>query len=107
MTMESRAVGQAQIDLPLDRLAEICRRYHVRQMALFGSALRDDFGPQSDVDLLVEFLPGARTGLAFFALQDELSAAIGRTVDLNTAGFLGPRILPTVLAEARPVYVAA
>jgi predicted nucleotidyltransferase len=107
MTMESRAVGQARIDLPLDRLAEICRRYRVRRLALFGSALRDDFGPQSDVDLLVEFEPGARTGLAFFALQDELSAAIGRTVDLNTAGFLGPRILPTVLAEALPIYVAA
>jgi uncharacterized protein len=105
--MESRAVGQARIDLPLDRLAEICRGYHVRRLALFGSALRDDFGPESDVDLLVEFQPGARTGLAFFALQDELSAAIGRTVDLNTAGFLGPHILPAVLAEAQPLYVAA
>ena len=107
MAMESRAVGQPRIDLPLDRLAEICRRYGVRRLALFGSALRDDFGPESDIDLLVEFLPGTRTGLRFFALQDELSAAIGRTVDLSTAGFLGPRILPTVLAEAQPIYVAA
>ena len=107
MAMEHRAVGQARIDLPLDRLAEICRRYGVSRLALFGSALRDDFGPESDVDLLVEYLPGTRTGLAFFTLQDELSAAIGRTVDLNTAGFLGPRILPTVLAGALPIYVAA
>ena len=107
MTMESRSVEHARIDLPLDRLAEICRRYRVRRLALFGSALRDDFGPDSDVDLLVEFQPGARTGLAFFAMQDELSEAIGRAVDLNTAGFLGPRILPTVLAEALPIYVAA
>ena len=107
MAMESRAVGQARIDLPLDRLAEICRRYHVRRLALFGSALRDDFGPESDVDLLVEFVPGARTGLAFFALQDELSAAIGRTVDLNTPGCLGPRLQSSVLAEALPIYVAA
>ena len=106
MTMESRVLEQARVDLPLDRLAEICRRYRVRRLALFGSALRDDFGPKSDVDLLVEFLPGARTGLAFFAMQDELSEAIGRTVDLNTAGFLGPRILPIVLAEAVPIYVA-
>jgi predicted nucleotidyltransferase len=64
MTMESRAIGQARIDLPLDSLAEICRRYRVRRLALCGSALRDDFGPKSDIDLLVEFLPGARTGLA-------------------------------------------
>ena len=105
--MESRAVGQARIDLPLDQIADICRRYHVRRLALFGSVLRDDFGPESDVDLLVEFEPGPRTGLAFFALQDELSEAIGRTVDLNTAGFLGPRILPTAIAEAQPIYVAA
>ena len=105
--MESRSIRQARIDLPLDRLAEICRRYQVRRLALFGSVLRDDFGPSSDIDMLVEFEPGVRTGLAFFALQDELSAAIGRTVDLNTAGFLGPRILPTVLAEAQPLYVAA
>src|SRR3954452_18845021 len=107
MAPERGALGQARIDLPLDELAEICRRYGVRRLALFGSALRDDFGPASDVDLLVEFQPGTRTGLAFFGLQDELSAAIGRTVDLNTAGFLGPRILPAVLAEAQPLYVAA
>ena len=68
MAMESRAVGEARIGLPLGRVAEICRRFQVRCPALFGSALRDDFGPESDVDLLVEFLPGARTGLAFFAL---------------------------------------
>jgi uncharacterized protein len=105
--MESRSVGQARIDLPLDRLAEICRRYRVRRLALFGSALRDDFGPDSDVDLLVEFLPGTRTGLAFFALQDELSAAIGRPVDLNTPGCLGPYLQPSVVAEALPIYVAA
>ena len=107
MAMERRALGQARIDLPLDRLAEICRRYGVRSLALFGSALRDDFGPDSDVDLLVEFLPGTRTGLAFFALQDELSAAIGRTVDLNTPGCFGPHLQPSVLTEALPIYVAA
>lgn len=107
MTIERGAAIRARVSLPIDRLAEICRRYQVQRLSLFGSALRDDFGPASDIDLLVEFQPGARTGLAFFALQDELSTAIGRTVDLNTAGFLGPRILPTVLAEAQPLYVAA
>jgi predicted nucleotidyltransferase len=106
MASESRAVGYPRIDLPLDRIAEICGRYRVSRLALFGSVLRDDFRPESDVDLFVEFLPDTRTGLKVFTLQDELSEAIGRTVDLNTAGFLGPRILPTVLAEALPIYVA-
>jgi predicted nucleotidyltransferase len=107
MSMERRAVGQPRIDLPLDQLAEICRRYGVRSLALFGSVLRDDFGPESDVDMLVEYLPGTRTGLRFFALQDELSAAIGRTVDLNTAGCLGPHLRPSILPDALPIYVAA
>src|SRR5687768_674104 len=107
MTMERRVIGKARIDLPLDRLSEICRRYRVRRLSLFGSVLRDDFGPESDVDILVEFEPGATPGLAFFGMEIELSELLGRRVDLNTAGFLGPRILPTVLAEALPIYVAA
>ena len=105
--MEGRAMAQARIDLPLERLAEICRRYRVRSLALFGSALRDDFGPQSDIDLLVEFLPGATPGLAFFTMQNELTQAFGRKVDLNTAGFLASPIRDTVLTEALPLYVAA
>ncbi len=107
MTMESRAVGQTRIDLPLDRLAEICRRYRVRRLALFGSALRDDFGPESDIDLLIEFMPGATPGLAFFTLEIELTEALGRQVDLNTAAFLSPRFRAEILAEALPIYVAA
>jgi predicted nucleotidyltransferase len=107
MTMERRAVGQARIDLPLEELAEICRRYRVRSLALFGSALRDDFGPNSDIDLLVEFEPGATPGLAFFTMEIELSEAIGRRVDLNTAAFLSPRFRSEILTEALPIYVAA
>jgi predicted nucleotidyltransferase len=107
MASESRAVGYPRIDLPLDQIAEICRRYRVSRLSLFGSVIRDDFGPESDVDLLVEFLPDTRTGLKFFALQDELSAAIGRTADLNTPGCLGPLLRPDVLAAAVPIYVAA
>jgi predicted nucleotidyltransferase len=107
MASESRAVGQPRIDLPLERLAEICGRYGVSRLALFGSVLRDDFRPDSDVDMLVEYQPGTRTGLRFFALQDELSAAIGRTVDLNTPGCFGPLLKPSVLAAALPIYVAA
>jgi len=59
----------------------------VRRIVLFGSALRDDFAPDSDVDLLVEFEPGARVGLSFSTMQDGLSELLGKTADLNTPGF--------------------
>lgn len=62
--------------------------HHIRRLSLFGSVLRDDFGPASDVDVLVEFEPGHVPGLAFFAMEEELSRIIGRKVDLNTPGFL-------------------
>jgi predicted nucleotidyltransferase len=81
-------------------LDDFCRCHHVRKLALFGSVLRDDFGPESDVDVLVEFEPGHIPGLAFFGMQAELSEILGRRVDLNTAGFLSPRFCDDVLAEA-------
>jgi predicted nucleotidyltransferase len=70
------------IELPQDRVADLCRRYQVRQLALFGSALQDDFGPDSDVDFLVEFDPTAQIGFLTLAkLQRELSALINRRFD--------------------------
>ena len=72
------------IEIPMDRVAGFCRRNRIRRLALFGSVLRDDFAPESDVDVLVEFEPGARVGLAFFTMQDELSDILGRPVDMNT-----------------------
>ena len=90
-----------------DRIAEFCRRNHVRRLALFGSVLRADFGPTSDVDVLVEFQPGTRVGLRFFAMERELSEILGRQVDLNTPGFLSAEILKDALAEAEVLYVAA
>ena len=68
----------------MDRVAEFCQRNRIRRLALFGSVLRDDFAPESDVDVLVEFEPGARVGLAFITMQDELSEILGRRVDMNT-----------------------
>jgi predicted nucleotidyltransferase len=87
-------------------IADFCRRNHIWKLAVFGSALRDDFRPDSDLDVLVEFQPGAVPGLAFFALQDELSEMIGRTVDLNTPNCLGPEIRERVMAEAEVLYAA-
>jgi len=78
----------------------------VRRLAIFGSALRDDFGPSSDIDLLVEFDPAVRTGLRMFEFEAELSELFGRKVDLNTPGFLGAEFREKVRHEARNLYVA-
>ncbi len=69
--------------------------------------LRDDFGPESDVDVLVEFEPGKVPGLRFFAMQDELSQLLGRRVDFNTPQDLSTYYRERILAEAEPLYVAA
>jgi uncharacterized protein len=95
------------IDMPTERIAAFCRQNGIRRLALFGSILRDDFGPESDIDVLVEFQPGVRVGLSFFRIQDELSEILGRRVDLNTAGFLSAQFRDDVITEAEPVYVAA
>lgn len=95
------------IDIPTDEIIGFCRRHQIRRLALFGSVLRDDFSPVSDVDVLVEFQPGVRIGLRFFALQDELSTILHRKVDLNTEGFLSRYFRDDVLAEAETIYDAA
>lgn len=68
----------------MDRIADFCQRHGIARLPLFGSVLRDDFTPQSDVDVLVEFLPGRTLGLEFFSMQDELSLLLHRRADLNT-----------------------
>ena len=89
-----------------DSLAQFCRRHHITRLALFGSALRRDFRPDSDVDVLIEFEPGHTPGLAFFEMQEELSRLLGRKVDLNTPRFLGPRIKEKVQAQAEVLFTA-
>jgi hypothetical protein len=97
---------KTQIAIPQKAIADFCKRHRVQRLALFGSVLRNDFAPDSDVDVLVEFEPGARTGLRFFAMERELSELFGRSVDLNTAGFLSPYFRDDVLADAEELYVA-
>src|SRR5712692_8059148 len=99
--------GRARIEIPHERIADFCRRRHIRWLALFGSVLRDDFRPDSDVDILVEFEPGTRLGFAFVDVQEELSQIIGRRVDLRTPRELSKYFRDEVLAEAEDVYVAA
>jgi len=88
-------------------IAAFCRRHHVRRLALFGSVLRDDFTPDSDVDVLVEFEPGHVPGFAFFDLQEELGGLLGRKVDLHTPGSLSRYFRERVVSEAQDQYVAA
>lgn len=90
-----------------DQLAAMCRRFGVRRLALFGSVLRSDFGPDSDVDVLVEFEPGRTPGLAFVTLADELSVLFaGRRVDLVTEKSLHSLLREEILSEARTLYAA-
>lgn len=74
----------ARIDIPQEEIVAFCQRNHIRRMALFGSVLRDDFTPESDVDVLVEFEPDQTPGLEFITMQDELSEILDRQVDLHT-----------------------
>jgi len=99
-------MGAVRVDLPREKIAEFCRRNHIRKLSLFGSVLRDDFGPGSDVDVLVEFEPGHVPGLRFFAMEIELSELLGQKVDLNTPQFLSRYFRDQALAEAEALYVA-
>ena len=97
----------AQIELDRARIGTFCRKHLIRKLSLFGSVLRDDFGPDSDVDVLVEFEPEARVGLITFGrIERELGELLGRKVDLNTAGFLSKYFRDEVLAEAEVEYDA-
>ena len=101
-------MSRARIAFPDEAVADFCRRHHIHRLAFFGSVLRDDFGPDSDVDVLVEFEPGHCVGLITFAgMQNELSDLIGRSVDLTTPAGLSPYFREEALAEAETQYVAA
>lgn len=95
------------INIPEARIRDFCQVNGIRRLALFGSILRDDFGPDSDVDVLVEFNPGTKVGLSFVRMQDELSAILGRSVDLNTPASVSKYFRDQVLHEAESLYVAA
>jgi hypothetical protein len=99
-------MSRSALHVPADRLADFCRRHEIRRLAFFGSVLRPDFGPASDVDVLVEFQPGRGPG--FFGLarmERELSDLLGgRTVDLRTPRELSRYFRDEVLASAEVQY---
>ena len=92
--------------IPKDRIADFCRRYHIRRLAVFGSALRDDFGPDSDVDVLVEFELGHVPGFfGLFDMEEELSVLLGgRKIDLRTPEDLSRYFRDEVIAAAEIQY---
>jgi predicted nucleotidyltransferase len=95
------------IHVAIDRqqVAAFCRKHQIRRLAVFGSALRDDFGPESDVDVLVEFEPDARVGfLALARAARELASILGRRVDLVPQNGLKPLIRDEVLAGAEVLF---
>jgi len=99
------------VNLPVrldhDQIVHFCQRNGIVKLSLFGSVLRDDFGPDSDVDVLIEFEPGAVAGLfKMSAMESELGAMIGRKVDLRTPEDLSRYFRAEVLAEAVVEYAA-
>lgn len=95
---------QLSLVIPQDEITTFCRRHHIRRLAFFGSVLREDLRPDSDLDVLVEFDPDHIPGLAFFTIEDELSQIMGRKVDLNTVQFLSPYFRQQVRDEAVVIY---
>lgn len=86
------------------QIASFCQKHHIKKLSLFGSALREESSPGSDLDVLVEFEEGHVPGLAFFAMERELSELLGKKVDLNTPGFLGRSFRNRVQGESRVFY---
>jgi predicted nucleotidyltransferase len=90
-----------------EAIAAFCRRHHIRKLSLFGSVLRDDFRPDSDIDVLVEFEPGHAVGWGIIEIEEELSRLFGggHKVDLVREKYLNPRLRDRILASAEVQYV--
>lgn len=98
----------SSLNIPDEALRDFCAKHHILTLKLFGSALRDDFTPESDVDLLVEFVPGEPMGLIRLGtIEAELSELLGRRVDLNLPSLLSKYFRDEVLAVAETIYDAA
>ena len=92
-------------EIPEDRLANFCRRHHIRKLSLFGSVLRDDFQPDSDVDVLVRFEAGHVVGLDIMDVEEELSQLLGgHKIDLVNEKYLNRRLRARILSEAQVQY---
>jgi predicted nucleotidyltransferase len=98
-------MGTAAVLPSKSKIAEFCRRWHISKLSFFGSVLRDDFGPESDVDVLIEFSPGHTPGLEIVDIEEEFSALLGgRKVDIVNPKYLNRRLKHSVLAGAEVQY---
>jgi predicted nucleotidyltransferase len=105
--MEVMSKPATEINIPELAVAEICRRYEIRELYLFGSAVRGEMRPDSDIDLLVDFLPGAKVSLLrHFAAERELTELLGRRVDLVSKRALREPLRKEILPQARLLYAA-
>jgi predicted nucleotidyltransferase len=89
------------------QIERFCRQRHIRKLSFFGSMVREDFGPHSDIDVMVEFEAGHTPGYNFFLIEAELSKLLGHKVDLQTPGFLSAEIHQSALTEAVTAYEQA
>lgn len=97
--------NRIQINIPHEKVVEFCRRNHIQKLSFFGSVLRGDFGPDSDVDILVEFLPGMGPGLIGLShMELELSETLGRKVDLRTPSELSRYFREEIVSSALVEY---
>jgi predicted nucleotidyltransferase len=102
--LNTASPAPVRIKIPQEKLAEFCRRRHIKKLSLFGSVLRDDFGPDSDVDVLVEFETGHTPGFAIIDMENELSGMVGRKVDMRTPNDLSRYFRDRVVRESRVEY---
>jgi predicted nucleotidyltransferase len=95
------------IEFSEEKLDDVCRKHHIRRLRVFGSALRDDFGPASDIDVLVEFAPGAVVGFAIVDVENDLAEVFGgRKIDLVNPKYISRFIRDEVLTSAEEIYAA-
>ena len=95
------------LEVPVERIAALCRQYQVKELAVFGSAARGEARPDSDLDVLIELQPGHHVGLfEFDDLEKALALVFGRSVDLVSKNGLKPRVRPSVLRDAKVIYAA-
>jgi len=96
---------ESQIDIDAGKIAEICRKHHIRELSLFGSALTGPFTENSDVDILYEFEPGYSVGFGIISIEEEFSQALGgRRIDLVPKKYLNRHLRDRILSGARVIY---
>ena len=106
MVKNNNITIESRIKIPKSRLTEFCRKHHIIKLAFFGSVLKPEYSPESDIDILVEFEPGHIPGFAMVAMENELTQLLGRKVDLRTPKDLSHYFREQVVREAKVAYEA-